>query len=269
MRRVTRALVLLTSVFPLVLLPEAARAQGPVATWVLEGVNDRFCISYLVEPARAAELLGSRFIGVAAERVEGLHPAVAQVVAREPVFGTWVPAEICVIDAARVSSGTRVATEGGRSVILAYSGLAAVPVGGGGPPLMRASVFSTSGALRRLASDQLIHVDGFKYSKGTVPDGTDQRRTIGFGGATLIWDGRVVEPAGTPAARVLTLATDGKRNRALAAGLSQAAEWERATVGNLRVQGKSDLAGALIASPIRMVGPVTGGGSISLEWSTR
>ena len=268
MRRVARALVLLASVFPLALVPGVAPAQAPVATWVLEGVNDRFCVSYLVEPGQAAEILGSRFTGVAAERVEGLHPAVAQVVSSEPAFRSWVPAEICVIDAGRVSSGQRVASEGGRSVILGYSALAAMPAGGGSPA-MRASVFSTSGSLRRLASDQLIHVDGFKYAKGTVPDGTDQRRSIDYEGATLTWVGRILEPSGTPAPRALTLATDGKRNRALAGNLSEAAAWERATVGNLRVQGKSDLARALIASPIRMVGPVTGGGSISVEWSLR
>lgn len=268
MRRAALALVTPTLLALTNLVPLAARAQAPVATWTLESVADRFCVSYLVDPGIAAKLLGSRFSPVAAERVEGLHPAVARLVAGEPAYRAWVPAEICVIEAARVVSGPRTASEGSRPVIVGYSAMAATPLGGG-DIVLRGSLFSTSGTVRRLASDQLIHVDGVKYSRGLVPEGTDQRRVLRYQGATLTWDGRIIDPATTPADRPFVLAVEGKRNRALAAGVGRAAEWERATVGTLKVQGKSDFAAGILASPIRMVGPVTGGGSITLDFTRR
>src|SRR5690606_9508252 len=252
----------------LLALAPAARAQAPVATWTLEQVADRFCVSYLVEPGLARALAGSRFVPVAAERVEGLHPAVAQLVAGEPAYRAWVPAEICVIEAGRLVSGARTASEGSRPVVFGYSAMAATPVGSG-EIMMRGSLFTTSGSLRRLASDQLIHVDGVTSSRGTVPDGTDQRRTVRYQGATLTWDGRILDPATAATDRPLTLAVEGKRNRPLAIGVRQAAEWQRATVGTLKVQGKSDFAAGILGSPIRMVGPVTGGGSLSLDFTRR
>lgn len=267
MRRVALALVPPTLLALSALVP-AARAQAPVATWTLEQVADRFCMSYLVEPGLARTLAGSRFVPVAAERVEGLHAAVAQLVAGEPAYRAWVPAEICVIEASRLVSGARTASEGSRPVVLGYSAMAATPVGGG-EIMMRGSLFSTSGALRRLASDQLIHVDGVKYSRGIVPEGTDERRIVGYQGATLTWDGRIVDSSAAATDRPRTLAVEGKRNRPLAVGVQQAAEWERATVGNLKVQGKSDFAAGILGSPIRMVGPVTGGGTLSLDFARR
>lgn len=268
MRRVARALVRLAFLALPALGAADARAQAPVATWTVEGVADRFCISYLVEPALAARQLGSRFTPVPAERVEGLHPALARLVADEPPFRAWVPAEICVIEATRVVSGARTADEGSRPLVLGYAGMAATPANGG-EAIMRGSMFSTSGTVRRLATDQLIHLDGVKYTRGVVPDGTDQRRTLGYQGATLTWDGRILDPASPATPHPVRLAVDGKQNRALAAGVSQTADWERATVGNLRIQGKSDFAQGLIRSPIRMVGPVTGGGAITLDFERR
>jgi hypothetical protein len=268
MRRAALALVTPTLFALTALVHPAARAQAPVATWTLEGVADRFCVSYLVDPAVARTLLGSRFTPVGADRVEGLHPAVAQLVTGEPAYSAWVPAEICVIEAARVVSGARTAGEGARPVVLGYSAIAATAVGGG-EILMRGTLFSTSGSVRRLASDQLIHVDGVKYSKGVVPDGTDQRRVLGHLGATLTWDGRVLDAATEAADRPRLLAVEGKRNRALTVGVRQAAEWERATVGTLKVQGKSVFAAGILGSPIRMVGPVTGGGSLTLDFTRR
>lgn len=268
MRRAALALVPPTLLALTTLVPSAARAQVPVTTWTLEHVADRFCVSYLVEPALARKLVGSRFTPVGAERVEGLHPAVAQLVAGEPAYRAWVPAEICVVEAARLVSGGRTATEGASPVVLGYSAIAATPVGGS-EILMRGSLFSTSGMVRRLASDQLIHVDGVKYSRGIVPEGTDQRRIVGHQGATLTWDGRVIDPATPATDRPRVLAVDGKRNRALAVAVRQAPEWERPAVGTLKVQGKSDFAAGILGSPIRMVGPVSGGGSLTLDFSRR
>jgi hypothetical protein len=268
MRRAAPALVTTTLLALTALVPPAARAQAPVSTWTLEAVADRFCVSYLVDPALARELLGSRFTPVAAERVEGLHPAVAQLVTGEPAYRAWVPAEICVIEAGQVVSGARTASDGGRPVVLGYSAIAATPVGGS-EIMMRGTLFSTSGSVRRLASDQLIHVDRVNYSKGVVPEGTDQRRVLGHQGATLTWDGRIIDSAATATDRPRLLAVEGKRNRALGVAVHQAAEWERATVGTLKVQGRSDFAAGILGSPIRMVGPVTGGGTVTIDFSRR
>lgn len=266
MRRLARALLPLLALTSLAAVP--AGAQAPVATWTLQGVADRMCIAYLVEPAIAAKELGGRFTPLPAERAEGLHPAVAQVVANEPAYRGWVPAEVCVIEAAQLSAGTRSAQGNGKPIVLGYAALAAVPAGGG-PAVMSGTLFSTSGNARRLAGDQLIHVAGVKYSRGPVPDGAGERRTLSYRGATVTWDGRVVDPVAEPTPRPTTLAVEGKRNRQLAVGIGFAAEWERGAVGNLKVRGKSDFARGLIGSPIRMVGPVTGGGTVTLDFQQR
>lgn len=268
MRRAASALVPIAMLSVSALLAPPAGAQSPATTWTLEDVAERFCVSYLVEPARAASLVGQGFVPVAAERLEGLHPAVAQLIEAETQYRTWIPAEICLLDAARLTSGSRSASEAGRPVTLGYSGVSAMPVGGGTAG-MRGTLFSTSGALRRLATDQLIHVDGVGYERGTVPDGIDERRVLKLDGATLSWDGRLLDRVAAPEPRHSLLAVEGKRNRPLAVAIDVAGEWTRPAVGNFRVQGKSDLALALIGSPIRMFGPATGGGTTTFEFSRR
>ena len=150
-----------------------------------------------------AKLAGARFVPVAAERIEGLHPAITQLVGGEPAYRAWVPAEICVIEAGRVVSGARAASEGSHPVVLGYSAMAVTPAGTG-DIVMHGRLFSSSGTLRRLASDELIHLDGVRYSRGPVPDGTDERRVVGHDGATLTWAIDCATPVGT----------DGSRGRA-------------------------------------------------------
>lgn len=268
MRRVARAVVPIAMLSVSAFRPSPAGAQAPVTTWTLEEVAERFCVSYLVEPERAARLVGQGFVPVAAERFEGLHPAVAQLIEAEAQYRTWIPGEICLLDAARLTSGTRSVSEAGRPITLGYSGFSAMPAGGGTAG-MRGMLFSTSGALRRLATDQLIHVEGVSYERGKVPEGTDERRVLKFAGATLTWEGRLLDPVAAPEPRRSVLAVEGKRNRRLAVAIGVAAEWTRPAVGNFRVQGKSDLAEALIGSPIRMFGPATGGGTTTFEFGRR
>lgn len=264
MRRVTRALLLPAL---LATLPAPVSAQAPVASWTMEGVLDRFCVSYLVEPGLAAQLLGSKFTPVPAERVEGLDPAVVQAVADEPEYRGWIPGEVCLVEAARVRSGTRTVSEAGRSVTLGWSALAGAVEGGA--TMLRGTLLSASASLRRLATDQLIQLDRADYSRVVLPGTPDHRRTLEFGGTTLAWEGRVLDPPATPERRERLLAVDGKRSRRLAAQLSATDSWERAPVGNLRVLGESDLARSLIGSPIRLVEPLRGGGTLTIDFTTR
>ena len=264
MRRVTRALLLAAL---LIALPAPASAQAPVASWMLEGVLDRFCVSYLVEPGLASRLLGSRFTPVPAEQIEGLNPAVVAVVAGEPAYRGWIPGEVCLVEATRVRSGSRTVSEGGHPVTLGWWALSGAAEGGA--PMLRGTLLSASTSLRRLATDQLIQLDGVDYSRVVLPGTPDHRRTLEFGGATLTWEGRVLDPPVTPARQEWLLAVDGKRSRRLAAQLTATDTWERAPVGNLKVLGESDLARSLTGSPIRMVEPLRGGGSLTIDFTTR
>lgn len=268
MRRVASALVPIAILSLSALFPRSADAQAPVATWTLEQISERFCISYLVEPARAAGLVGQGFVPVAADRFDGLHPALARLIEAEAQYRAWIPAEICLLDAARLTSGSRTAAEAGKPLTLGYSGISAMPAGGDTAGMV-GLLFSSSGSLRRLATEQLIHVEGVRYERGHVPDGTDERRVLKLEGATLTWDGRLLDPVGAPEPRHSRLAVVGKRNRRLTVSFDMTGEWTRPAVGNLRVAGTSDLALALIGSPIRMFGPATGGGTTRFEFNSR
>ena len=88
-------------------------------------------------------------------------------------------------------------------------------------------------------------------------------------GTTLIWEGREVGNVSPADSLALDLVVDGRRSDLWNGRVSLTPREQKALVGTLQVQGKSFLAEALKASPIRMVGPVQSGGAGTLRFSRR
>ena len=242
---------------------------GPGATtWTLD-VADGVCVSYLVEPGAAREYLDDEAAAAPASQVTNLHPAIAQLAAAEPQYAAWIPAELCVTEASRLTAGTRV-FQPGRRLMFGWVAVAAAPTPGGQEATMRAvQLFSPDGNLRQFASDLLIEVEGVDYSRSRDTTGQVERRIIKLEGARLVWDGHLGQAATDPAPRARVMTVSGRRNFEWLLSTSLDAQWERAALGILRVEGKSRLARSLIGSPLRMVGPAFGGGSLTLGFTRR
>ena len=135
---------------------------------------------------------------------------------------------------------------------------------------MRAvQVFSPHGGLRQFADDILLQVEDVDYSRNVEPAGERERRIVKLDGARLIWDGHLGDATADPAPTTRAMTVAGRRNTEWLLGTSLDAQWERPALGILRVEGKSRLAQGLIGSPLRMVGPAFGGGSLTLDFSRR
>ncbi|MGH7586749.1 MAG: hypothetical protein ACREMH_10910 [Gemmatimonadales bacterium] len=246
--------------------PGSGGAGAGATNWTLENVADGVCVSFLVTPEVAAELLEGKAAAVSASQAKHLHPAVAQLAAAEPEYASWIPAELCLIEAPRLTAGTRVFAEPGRRLLLGWVALAA---GTEGTTMRAVQVFSPNGNLRQFASDILIQVEDVDYSRNMESTGERERRIIKLDGARLIWDGHFGDATSKPAPASRTMSVAGRRNTEWFLSTALDPQWERAALGILRVEGKSRLARGLIGSPLRMVGPAFGGGSLTLDFRRR
>ena len=250
--------------------PGSGGAGAGATTWTLENVADGVCVSFLVTPEAASEFLDGKTAPVAASQAKNIHPAVAQLAAAEPEYASWIPAELCLIEAPRLTAGTRVFAEPGRRLVLGWVALAAGPGESTEGTTMRAVlVFSPNGSLRQFASDILLQVEDVDYSRNAEPGGERERRILRLDGARLIWDGHFGDATTDPAPGSRSMTVAGRRNTEWLMSTRLDPQWERAALGILRVEGKSRLARGLIGSPLRMVGPAFGGGSITLDFSRR
>ena len=226
-------------------------------------------MSFLVTPEAAAELLDGKAAPVTASQARNVHPTVVQLAAAEPEYASWIPAELCLIEAPRVTAGSRVFAEPGRRLMLGWVALAAGPAAGTEATMRAIQVFSPNGNLRQFASDLLLQVEDVDYSRNMEPAGEQERRIVKLEGARLIWDGRFGDARTEPATGTRTMTVAGRRNTEWLISARLNPQWERAALGILRVEGKSRLARGLIGSPLRMVGPAFGGGSLTLDFGRR
>ena len=249
--------------------PGSGGAGAGATTWTLENVADGVCVSFLVTPEAAAEFLDGKAAPVAASQARNIHPAVAQLAGAEPQYASWIPAELCLIEAPRLAAGSRVFAEPGRRILLGWVALAAGPAAGTESTMRAVQVFSPNGTLRQFASDILVQVEDVDYSRNADPAGERERRILKLDGARLLWDGHFGDATANtaPGARAMTAA--GRRNTEWLMSARFNPQWERAALGILRVEGKSRLARGLIGSPLRMVGPAFGGGSLTVEFRRR
>jgi hypothetical protein len=249
--------------------PGTGGAGAGATTWTMENVADGICVAFLVTPETAAEYLDGKLAAVPASQAPGLNPAIRQLAEAEPQYASWIPAELCLVEAPRIAAGSRVFAEPGRRVLVGWFALAAPAAGAEGMTMRAVQVFSPNGNLRQFASDILIQVDDVDYSRNGGPQDQQERRILKLEGARLIWDGHFGQAATDPGSSARTMTVAGRRNTEWLLRTQLDPQWERAAIGILRVEGKSRLARGLIGSPLRMVGPAFGGGHLTLDFSRR
>jgi hypothetical protein len=250
--------------------PSTGGAGAGATTWILDNVADGVCVSFLVTPEGAAEFLDGEAAPVPASQAKNLHPAVAQLAVAEPEYASWIPAELCLVEAPRLTAGTRVFAEPGRRIMVGWVALASGPTGATEGATMRAvQVYSPNGNLRRFSNDLLLQIEGVDYNRVVDSAGERERRTLKLDGALLTWDGHYGEASTNPPPADRMLSVAGRRNTEWLMNARLDPEWERAALGILRVEGKSRLARGLIGSPLRMVGPAFGGGALTLDFDRR
>lgn len=252
----------------LAIVPAALLAQGsgppPEAVWSLDTLRSGFCIHFLADPATAVQRTFRGVTPVPASSTESLHPALKRVVEASPEFAAWIPEQLCIMQFSSVRAGSRVFrdTKHGKSQVVGIWAMSAPPAA-----LRSVALLTNNSRLSNSVKYLGIGVDVIRTEFGKVPESTDDRYEIRYSGTTLTWDGHASGDSTAAPSLDRRWTVPGRNGRVLAVRERLDAAGARMLVGALRVEGKGELARALIGSPIRYVGPLVWGGSGSVTFS--
>ncbi len=262
----------------LLLAASQARAQNEqeIQQWSLQGLHAGLCISFLVDSAAAARRISRDYHPRPARGMTGLNPAV-QRTAQEGEYGNWTPSNFCLFYGDSLRMGNTVLS---RDKIRSYQDrqllavwlLAVEPDEGQGSPDLyyTPGIMTSDWQAGQRAQSVLIRADHVDAEAGKSPDSTeDDRYEVKVGKSTLIWDGHLADSAQAGESRRQVWVTPGFRGARSLAEVSLQPDSSQAVAGLLRIEGKGDLADALRASPIRMVGPFVWGGTLNLRFLRR
>jgi hypothetical protein len=249
--------------------PVAARAQTdpkPDVVWTLEGLRNGWCLQFLIDPKDANEDLPRGARPLPASQAPNLHPAVRRLIADEPQYAAWIPSQVCayffqavVIGKQRISSNNPKNAPG----LLWWGVWSSSNVGA-----------DTAGryALRCLGSNEgkiegssdlgqsRVSMEDVDLLASKVPDSQDDRYVLGYEKTIITFDGHPAPDSLAPGELHQAWLADGTNSKVLTASIALRPAATHGLAGALRIQGKGELASALLASPIRLVGPVQSGG---------
>lgn len=245
-------------------LPAQQSGPAPEAVWSLDTLRSGFCVHFLVDPKTATQRIFRGIAAVPAASTESLHPALKRIVESSPEFASWIPEQFCIFQFSSVRVGSRVLRDSkhGRSQVIGMWAISA-PAAAQGSVVLLTGNSHLSSTVRALGVD----VDVIRTAFGKVPESTDDRYEIRYSGTTLTWDGHASGDSTAAPMLDRTWAVSGRNGRVLRVAERLDAAGARFLVGALRVEGKGELARALIGSPIRYVGPLVWGGSGSIAFS--
>lgn len=253
----------------LLLMPLAASAQVEAgnSTWHLDDSRGSFCVWYLADPAMAADLAPKGTVFAPAGAGTALPPPVARLVRDEPQFGSWIPAAICVGLYGTVTVDGEVAAraKGDRPVLVMTHAIAAMaPRGQEGAGYFLLELSTDNGMLARVAEDAGLQVERREVTRVSGREGGDEAWHFQVKKAKLLWSGHATGEPRVEPTRTMSFGLAGSRTSSWLLTAKFTPDTLRLLVGQLRVEGKDDLAKALKASPIRAVGPLEQGGRA--EW---
>ena len=265
--------------FALSLASGPASAQQPTQAlqeWTLQNVRAGWCIHFLMDSSAADKELPKEFRPVPATGFAGLSPAITSLIAGEPEYQRWVPAQWCSIyyDQARVGETTLgdAAPELDDTQYLGAWLIGAVPSqdpagAPSSPSFFIATLRTPNWRMIRLAETSLIRMEYAERAIGKVPEGTDDRYRVEMGRTIITWDGHLAGDSATAAPQVSqTWHALNSRGARIRAEVTLAPEKRQNVAGSLQIAGNDDLAKSLRASPIRMVGPLDWGGIGTLSF---
>jgi hypothetical protein len=260
------ATALATAALPL----RAQDAQSEATTWELGGLRSAFCVQLMLDPA--SELLSdlpSGYHAVPASAAPNLHVSLRSVIDGQAEFAAWSPSRLCftTVDAVRTKDFSLTDKSGRRPQLFAlWTVLAAGP--SGTPQDVAIELFANSDRLIRSARQAGQEVREARLTIGKVPaedengvPSTDDRFQVKLGGTVVTWDGHLAGDSAAVAEPVENRwVTAGARGSAATGSLTLTPGQSQAMAGSLKVDGKSDFAKALRASPTRFAGPAYRGG---------
>jgi len=244
--------------------------------WEIGGFHTGFCVQLLVDPARLDVSISRNSRPLKAEAIENLSPVLKTVIANQPEFASWTPSSICLyyMDSVDVGSLRVHEQEPSKRPMLGVWTLAAADVAGGARKDLVLRFFTNTGRLERAGKVNGLElntvksrVDEIENEENPAAPPVGIRYQIKLGKTLLTWDGRRVSDstqANGPVA--VEWRADSRRRGPMTARLMLRPQWSKAMVGSLQVQGEDDFAKAVMASPIRFVGPALLGGGGQLAF---
>jgi hypothetical protein len=243
--------------------------------WRLQELQNAFCVRFLVDPAEVSRKLPRGTRPLPASQIRELHPAVRGVIEDQPEFAAWAPSNLCFFYFGLVEvDGDRVSDRNpSKAPMLGFWTVATADSLSGTPQDFALEVITNSGRLESSAGNAGLNVRLVRSSVGEVPPGEEgvptgiDRYQVRVRKTQIIWDGRAASDSAPPQSPVEhQWKAQGRRGRWVNGEFAITADWTRAMIGSLKVQGKDDLARSLKASPIRFVGPAYHGGAGSLQF---
>jgi hypothetical protein len=250
----------------------ASAAQAELAqnaVWTLEGSHGGYCIWYLVDPDIARKMVPSSAALTPAGTGAALPALLANTIREEPRFAQWIPGSICFGFYQRVSSGSHTLAEGkpNRPVIVATSSLAAQNAHGVEGAMAYLLDFMTNSPSLATAADRIGEdMSGLEYVTRLRVEGGDPAVTITASGVAFSWSGHPIADSGVGRTRSVSFGYGGPKSANVLIQLESAPMTSRFLVGNLSVEGRNNLAKALLASPVRAIGPEDSGGTTSITF---
>lgn len=256
--------------------PNHAQQVPTRQAWELQNLRATWCIYFLMDSTTADKELPSEFRPRRAADFPDLSLAIRSLVLNEPTYQGWVPAQFCAahFDQATVGDQTvgAVAPPLEETQFLGMWLIGASPVSGEGPATEPSFYIVTlrtpNWRIIRLAETSLIRIEHAEPLIGKVPESTEDRYQVKMGRTLITWDGHLAGDSAWSAPpqneKWWSLNSRGAR---LLADVQIRPDSAQNVAGTLQIVGRDDLAKSLRASPIRMVGPVTWGGSGSIVFS--
>jgi hypothetical protein len=230
-------------------------------------------VQFLVDPGEVNRRLPENTRLLNAGGISDLHPALRTVVEEQSQYASWIPSHLCLYYLTEVEAGGRIVRDrnASKAPVLGFWTLAAAESGNRRDVAIQ--ILTNSGRLEGAAQGAGLEVFRIRSSVGKVPadeEGVmsgDDRYEFRIGKTQLVWDGRPGSDSSAVDAPVTRQWTaQGRRGRWMRGRISLSADWTRAMIGSLKVEGKDDLAKLLKASPTRFVGPLYEGGGGSFEF---
>lgn len=270
-----RRILPLAAAAALILAPslgaQAAATSDPLQ-WEVGAATSGWCVYFLMEGTEAQKDLTRGHRLVLASEAKNLPRALQQAIAEDPKYADWVPSELCTYYVEAVWSGGRRFDKGDKNTPMAliYWGVAAAEGQSAWDGEMSLKVAGTNSfPLTRWMEVQGLHIDRIPIDRDPDPVAPeDSQYVIKMEGATITFIGHMNPDSVTPPApRQATGVFNGPVNSVWKMSFSYTPERMASLGGSLKIVGKRDLAKALNASPIRLLGASVVGGKGAVGFS--
>lgn len=244
--------------------------------WTLQNFRASACVHFLMDSAAADKELPKEYRPIRAADFPELSPAVTTLIGGEPEYQAWVPAQWCSFYYDQIRVGDQTLGDANPDLDhTQYLGawlIGAVPVQEAGAPASPSYYIATLRTPNwrwiRLAETSLIKMEYAERSIGKVPEATDDRLRVEMGRTIITWDGHLAgDSASAATSSEQTWHALNSRGARIRAQVTMTPEKRQNVAGSLQVAGNDPVAKSLRASPIRMVGPLSWGGSGTLSFS--